>query len=128
MLPWRGSIAARGPSRPRGAETGKTMTGTDRVCAAAAGTARSFAAAAATLRSASRIPSRHAISRAGKGRRQMENSTSFEGQVALVTGGSTGIGAAVALTLAEAGARVLITGRREAELRASASRHRGIDH
>jgi len=58
----------------------------------------------------------------------MENSTSFEGQVALVTGGSTGIGAAVALTLAEAGARVLITGRREAELRASASRHRGIDH
>jgi len=56
----------------------------------------------------------------------MENSTSFEGEVALVTGGGTGIGAAVALALAEAGARVLITGRREAELRASAGRHRGI--
>ena len=55
----------------------------------------------------------------------MENS-SFAGEVALVTGGGTGIGAAVALALAEAGARVLITGRREAELRASAGRHPGI--
>ena len=53
---------------------------------------------------------------------------SFEGQVALVTGGSTGIGAAVALQLAEAGAKVLITGRAEATLRASASRHPGIGY
>ncbi|MFL5307195.1 MAG: SDR family NAD(P)-dependent oxidoreductase [Polyangia bacterium] len=47
----------------------------------------------------------------------------FEGQVALVTGGSTGIGAAVALELAQAGARVVITGRHEETLRASAARH-----
>ncbi len=50
----------------------------------------------------------------------------FEGQVALVTGGSSGIGAAVALQLAEAGAKVLITGRHEETLRASAARHPGI--
>jgi NAD(P)-dependent dehydrogenase (short-subunit alcohol dehydrogenase family) len=53
---------------------------------------------------------------------------SFEGQVALVTGGSSGIGAAVALELAEAGAKVVITGRHEEGLRASASRHTGIHH
>ena len=53
---------------------------------------------------------------------------SFEGQVALVTGGSTGIGAAVALQLAQAGAKVVITGRHEATLRASAARHPGIDY
>jgi NAD(P)-dependent dehydrogenase (short-subunit alcohol dehydrogenase family) len=50
----------------------------------------------------------------------------FEGQVALVTGGSSGIGAAVALELAGAGAKVVITGRREEALRAAASRHPGI--
>ncbi|HMI93704.1 MAG TPA: SDR family oxidoreductase, partial [Polyangiales bacterium] len=53
-------------------------------------------------------------------------SQSFENKVALVTGGSTGIGAAVALQLARAGARVLITGRHEDTLRASASRHANI--
>ena len=55
----------------------------------------------------------------------MDNQTkgTFEGQVALVTGGSTGIGAAVALELAQAGARVMITGRHEETLRASAARH-----
>ncbi len=47
----------------------------------------------------------------------------FEGQVALVTGGSTGIGAAIALELAQGGARVVITGRHEETLRASAARH-----
>jgi NAD(P)-dependent dehydrogenase (short-subunit alcohol dehydrogenase family) len=56
----------------------------------------------------------------------MENS--FAGQVALVTGGSTGIGAAVALQLAQAGAKVVITGRHEEALRASAGRHAGIDY
>src|SRR3954464_3670852 len=54
----------------------------------------------------------------------MENS--FAGQVALVTGGSTGIGAAVALQLAQAGAQVVITGRHEETLRASAARHPAI--
>jgi len=55
----------------------------------------------------------------------MENQTkgTFEGQVALVTGGSTGIGAAIALELAQAGARVVITGRHEETLRTSAARH-----
>jgi NAD(P)-dependent dehydrogenase (short-subunit alcohol dehydrogenase family) len=52
----------------------------------------------------------------------------FEKQIALVTGGSTGIGAAVALQLAQAGARVVITGRHEATLRTSAARHPGIEY
>jgi NAD(P)-dependent dehydrogenase (short-subunit alcohol dehydrogenase family) len=51
---------------------------------------------------------------------------SFEDQVVLVTGGSTGIGAAVALQLAQEGARVVITGRHEAALKASAARHSAI--
>jgi NAD(P)-dependent dehydrogenase (short-subunit alcohol dehydrogenase family) len=51
---------------------------------------------------------------------------SFEDQVVLVTGGSTGIGAAVARQLAQAGARVVITGRHEAALKASAARHPAI--
>ena len=55
-------------------------------------------------------------------------SHSFDGQAALVTGGSTGIGAAVALQLAKAGAKVVITGRHEATLRASAERHPGIGY
>ncbi len=42
-------------------------------------------------------------------------------RVAVVTGGSTGIGAAVARRFADAGARVFITGRRQAELDAAAS-------
>jgi NAD(P)-dependent dehydrogenase (short-subunit alcohol dehydrogenase family) len=50
----------------------------------------------------------------------------LENRKALVTGGSTGIGAAVAVELAENGAEVLITGRNEATLRASAERHPNI--
>jgi NAD(P)-dependent dehydrogenase (short-subunit alcohol dehydrogenase family) len=50
----------------------------------------------------------------------------LENRIALVTGGSTGIGAAVAYELAENGAQVLITGRTEATLRASAERHPNI--
>jgi len=53
---------------------------------------------------------------------------SFDGQAALVTGGSTGIGAAVALRLAKAGAKVVITGRHEDTLRTSAERHPGIGY
>jgi NAD(P)-dependent dehydrogenase (short-subunit alcohol dehydrogenase family) len=52
----------------------------------------------------------------------------FENRIALVTGGSTGIGAATALQLAEAGAKVVITGRNESTLRASAARHKNITY
>lgn len=49
------------------------------------------------------------------------------GQVAIVTGGSSGIGRAVALLLAEQGAHVLITGRNEEALRAIAGQHPNLD-
>lgn len=52
----------------------------------------------------------------------------FENQVALVTGGSTGIGAAAALGLARAGARVLVTGRNEGTLKTSAAAHERISY
>jgi NAD(P)-dependent dehydrogenase (short-subunit alcohol dehydrogenase family) len=48
------------------------------------------------------------------------------GEHALVTGGATGIGAAIALALAQAGAAVTICGRRLAELKKSAARHDNI--
>lgn len=44
--------------------------------------------------------------------------TSLENKVALVTGGTSGIGKAAALALAQAGARVVVSGRREEEGRA----------
>ncbi|SDM71176.1 SDR family NAD(P)-dependent oxidoreductase [Nonomuraea jiangxiensis] len=50
------------------------------------------------------------------------------GQVALVTGGGTGIGRETALQLAEAGWRVIVTGRRHAPLADLASGHPAIDH
>lgn len=43
----------------------------------------------------------------------------LEGKTAVVTGGSTGIGLATALRLADEGAYVFVTGRRDAELRAA---------
>jgi meso-butanediol dehydrogenase/(S,S)-butanediol dehydrogenase/diacetyl reductase len=46
--------------------------------------------------------------------------TNFNGQVAFITGGGTGIGAAVAARFAEAGGQVVLMGRREAPLRAVA--------
>lgn len=53
-------------------------------------------------------------------------SKSLENQSTLVTGGSTGIGRAVARQLAESGAQVVITGRHEETLRESASQHSNI--
>jgi NAD(P)-dependent dehydrogenase (short-subunit alcohol dehydrogenase family) len=47
------------------------------------------------------------------------------GRRALVTGGSSGIGEAMALALGRAGARVLLVARREAELQAAADRLQG---
>jgi len=45
--------------------------------------------------------------------------TKLEGKIAVVTGGTTGIGLAAATRLANDGARVFITGRRQAELDAA---------
>lgn len=47
-------------------------------------------------------------------------STSTASPVALITGGGSGIGAAVARQLLDAGYRVAVTGRREGRLRAFA--------
>ena len=52
--------------------------------------------------------------------------TTLESKVALVTGGSTGIGRAVAVELASGGARVVVTGRHEAQLRETAAQHAAI--
>ena len=51
----------------------------------------------------------------------------LEGRTAVVTGGGSGVGAATALRLAEAGARVWIAGRRSGPLQALASRGRVIE-
>src|SRR6185295_4997879 len=50
----------------------------------------------------------------------------LKNKVALVTGGSTGIGRAVAAELAARGATVVVTGRNAATLEESASQHPGI--
>jgi NAD(P)-dependent dehydrogenase (short-subunit alcohol dehydrogenase family) len=51
---------------------------------------------------------------------------SVSGKHALVTGGGSGIGATIALALAEAGASVTICGRRRQQLDAMVSRHKNI--
>lgn len=51
-----------------------------------------------------------------------EDKSRFEGKVALVTGGSAGIGAAIAQALVNQGARVVIAARRETEGKATAAK------
>ena len=51
---------------------------------------------------------------------------SVSGKHALVTGGGSGIGATIALALAEAGAAVTICGRRQQQLDETAARHKNI--
>ncbi len=51
----------------------------------------------------------------------MEDMKSLAGKIALVTGGSSGIGLATARRFVEEGAHVVITGRRESELTAAAA-------
>src|SRR5262249_26160572 len=46
---------------------------------------------------------------------QMNNNNTFEGKVALVTGGTSGIGKATAIACARAEAKVVLSGRREKE-------------
>jgi NAD(P)-dependent dehydrogenase (short-subunit alcohol dehydrogenase family) len=55
-------------------------------------------------------------------------SFSFVNQVVLVTGGSTGIGAATADLFARSGAKVVITGRTESTLIAAVAQHANISH
>jgi len=50
----------------------------------------------------------------------------LSGRHAVVTGGGTGVGAAIALALAQTGARVTIAGRRKEPLERTASRHTGL--
>lgn len=52
--------------------------------------------------------------------------TPLEGKHALVTGGGSGIGAAITFALAQAGAQVTICGRRAEELEFTAERHPNI--
>jgi len=56
----------------------------------------------------------------------MDMTKRFEGKTAVVTGAGSGIGAQIALRLAEEGAKVMILGRQEATLKESAAQHENI--
>lgn len=59
---------------------------------------------------------------------QASFSFSFNNQVVLITGGSTGIGAAAAAEFARAGATVVITGRTERTLEKAAAQHANMSY
>ena len=59
--------------------------------------------------------------------RERSEMTDLSTKHALITGGGTGVGAAIAFALADAGARVTIMGRREISLRETAERSAAID-
>src|ERR1700733_6067927 len=74
------------------------------------------------VRDNGQFPPRHAHQPFGapkeeqvRGGKRMGNSLQFVGKVALITGGNSGIGAAAARRVAELGADVVITGRRQSE-------------
>lgn len=54
------------------------------------------------------------------------SANNLTGKRVVITGGGSGIGADMALAFAQAGAEVIITGRREAALQAVAEQHEGI--
>jgi NAD(P)-dependent dehydrogenase (short-subunit alcohol dehydrogenase family) len=58
----------------------------------------------------------------------MHDSKSLSGQVAVVTGGGRGIGVAIAATLAELGAQVVICGRTRSSLESTAQRIQAAGH
>jgi 2-deoxy-D-gluconate 3-dehydrogenase len=58
----------------------------------------------------------------------IENLFSLKGRVALVTGGNGGLGRAMALAYQEAGAQVVVTGRKPAKNEAAAQEFGGPDH
>src|SRR5689334_21956012 len=113
-------LALRQQKRTRGSQP---RTGESPSLRGTAGSARFLAAS--TARRARRRP---LLIPSAQRAKETQMTKTLENRIALVTGGSTGIGAATALELAENGAEVLITGRNEASLRASAERHPRIAH